>query len=80
MPTEDSYKTETCYNCGDDIKGHRWRAAISNSLDREPGQGWGPRPKRVPWYWVSVCTPCFWKKRTPKGVGVRGSLLEGELR
>ena len=74
MPTED------CYNCENEIKGHRWQAAISNSLDRKIGQGAWVKHERVPWHWVSVCTPCFWKRRTPKGVGVRGPLLEGEVR
>ena len=70
-----------CAKCGDDIKrtGTRWQAAIKSSeggVGREPGS----TPAGVGWYWVSVCTPCFWANRPHLSVpGVRGPLLEGEL-
>jgi len=80
MPTKDSSEPEPCAKCGDTIKGYRWQAAISDFVDSETSQGGGSRGKGRGWHWVSVCTPCFWRHRTPKGVGVRGPLLEEELR
>lgn len=86
MPTEDySGLSKPCYGCGEAFKGNspRWQAAISTrikSLDRPIGQERGASSKIGSYHWVSACTPCFWASRTPKGVGVRGPVLEGEIR
>ena len=82
MPTKDSSKAEPvpCAKCGDDItRGRWWQAAIKSSeggLGREPGS----TPAGVGWYWVSVCTPCFWAHRAKgRGLSRRGALLQEEI-
>ena len=71
---------EICGKCSNPIgTGTRWQAAIKSSEGPRPREE-GSTPAGVGWYWVDVCTPCFWLVRPHRSVcGTRGELLEGEI-
>ena len=73
-------EAEICAKCNKPLgTGTRWQAAIK-SPEGGGGRELGSTPAGVGWYWVSVCTPCFWLVRPHRSVcGTRGELLEGEI-